>query len=152
MSRKTILNLGYPKQKKMNITTGCQAFDRQTSQIHWGNANEQTQYSRYIDAWIQRDKYGTFHEPGYLLNEDLDTFTDLPPQIREEVTQLLKDRDGILYKFFHRSGHKIIVDGWILTDGMFRPIKTWVTGPTAKSRGIIETVQKYIMPNNKNES
>lgn len=130
---------------KMKIETEHKTFNQQTRVIGAGNIIATTQVSLFIRAWNNTYRWdGDTVEPGYLQNFDLTAFR-LPKHIEKAVRDTAVDESVILYEFRHFNGDKKIVHGYVITDGEYRLLRTFVTGPTWKSNSVIKECLKYIV-------
>jgi len=128
---------------KMTIDTGHKTFDKQTNLLSDGNLIANTQIGHGIRAYNDTLSH-VERPPGFLQAWDLDAFPDLPKVIRGEIRAFLHKRRGRLYQFHHTTRGRRHVHGYVLADYEHRHIKTWITGPTYKSRQVVETAREYV--------
>ena len=146
---------------KQLMESGHKTFDRQTNCIGTGNVIANTQYSGYIRAYYDlTNPVGQAREPGYLQDYDLEKFDRLPGHIRQAVKQAAIHDSVILYEWHTwgpqyndstwrgrvRTGKQTrTIHGYTLTSPGHHFIKTWTTGPTEKSYGIVAEATKYVV-------
>lgn len=139
------------------IESGHKTFDRQTTLVSTGNQIGNTVLGWFIRSFAETECNGQTFKPGHLQNSDLARWP-VPFGIREIVQQLTDEHNGsILYQFFHygytvRPGYTYhemikIEDGWVLTTTRHDFLKQWVTGPTYKSRWVVEEARLYVIKN-----
>lgn len=138
------------------IESGHKMFDRQTTLITTGNAIGNTVLSWFIRPSNEVECNHQTFEPGHLQNWDLSRWP-LPHAIRTVVKQLTDLNEGsILYQFFHYGYRRSvgdyweavkIEDGWVLTTTRYDFLRQWVTGPTHKSRWVVEEAKLYVITN-----
>jgi len=129
---------------KMLIDTGHKTFDRQTNYIDTGNVIANTQHSGYIRAFQQTGHAGLTYGPGELQAFDLDGFRDIPAHVKKYVREQAHARSVILYRFFHHNSKRTITHGWVVTTDNYTLLRSVITGPTDKSRYVIQEVTQYI--------
>lgn len=128
--------------------TGHKSFDRETSSIGTGNVLGDTQYGRFVRGRGETRCNDTDFAPGALQESDLKGFRDvlgLPFNVERKVRETLAERSGILYCFF--SGKPRTVHGWLLSatgKDHYETLGKWVTGPTARSAGIIDAMEGWL--------
>lgn len=134
----------------MTFQSGHRAFDAAVNHpdhgyIGRGNVSTPTQHSSFIRALCRTDCDGSTFTPGQLRDADLRKFkAQIPYPVRKVVLRETLTRDVILYRFFHRRGRARIDHGWIVTTTDHAEIFRSVTGPTFKSRRVIEAAAQYI--------
>lgn len=136
------------------IQTGHATFDRQADLLSTGNVVGDVQLSFFVRPKHETECNGFTNPEGHLRDWDLNQFKDLPrfPRIRRRVIEITDKQYCILYEIRTwgkrnpdtRRRQKTI-HGYILTAAKdYKFIEKWVTGPTWKSRAIIEAVIPYI--------
>lgn len=139
-----------PQNPGHKPTTGHATFDREMEAVYDGNATTDTQHSAYIRAHGNTTRpLGDSCEPGVLQDFDLKPFRQalgLPRHIDAAVVRELRDRQGILYAFFHHRGGERVVHGFLLAsgDGLNERLGVWATGPTGKSRDIMNAMADWL--------
>ncbi|MFG5382878.1 hypothetical protein [Yoonia sp. R2-816] len=113
--------------------------------IGQGNVMTPTQFSSYIRP-VTRTEYSDMHfPPGQLNAFDLNPFRDHMPKMFASIVETeTAERKAILYWFFHRVGRQRVEHGWILASNAHREIASIVTGPTHKSRLVIDTAASWV--------
>lgn len=132
----------------MSIQTGHKTFDCQTTLITTGNIVADTQFGHYIRGELELTCWGDkVYKPGYLRNYDLGNFPGMPWRVRACVLEHTKGTEESVWvsKFFHYSGHRQIVHGYIVTTTDHKLLGKFVTGPTHKSGLVIDGVLPYIV-------
>jgi len=128
---------------KMEISTGHKTFDRQTNILSPGNIIANTLTGLHIRAY--NDDGGRNLRPGELQDYDLRLFYALPYRAREIIREHLRNRSGWLYELYsYCNERRRIIHGYILTDYVHNLIRTFITGPTSKSRLVIEGTLPYL--------
>ena len=145
----------YRTPNRVLIDTGHRTFDQKCEIVTTGNVCGDAQFSSYIRPYCETECNGHSSPVGHLRDFDLKHFT-LPSHVRETVMKETMKQQGVLYEFRHfvrdwkrgnSNGYRKVVHGYILTRGHnenYRFVKSWVTGPTNKSYGVIETVKEYV--------
>jgi hypothetical protein len=131
---------------KMHFESPHKTFNRQTVCITVGNCVAPTQYSSFIRPSTEIvNPVGQTVAEGYLQAFDLNQFSNIIPYaIRQEVKQLTRNEDGILYAFFHWLPDQRVLDGVELTTGVYIHVKTWFTNPTWKAHEAVCEARRYI--------
>ena len=129
---------------KMLIDTGHKTFDRQTNVIMTGNVIANTQHSGFIRAWQQTEVNGLTRDPGHLQNWNLGGFQNIPAHVKKYIREQAHARSVILYRFFYHNGRRAITHGWVVTTDNHTLLRSFITGPTDKSRYVIQEVTQYI--------
>lgn len=134
---------------KQRIRTGHTTFDRQTTAISAGQVIGGTQTAFVIRAATElwNGTYGPKPE-GHFQTWDLDNFTPfIPRNIRADLVELTKTRKVLLHAFFTYNGERRTIHGWVavqFVDKRRVVAALWVTGPTHRSRNVIDAVIPYI--------
>jgi hypothetical protein len=133
---------------KARIETGHGEFDRQCTAVMTGNVIGGGQYSNHVRPRLETECNGRENQPGHLRDFDLQHF-ELPAHVRKAVVDATESECAILYRFSHYSykKHEHVNHGYVLTRGHDRDhalIATFVTGPSAKSRAVIEWVKDFV--------
>jgi len=115
-------------------------FDAQTSCIRFGEATEATQLSRRISATWEVKRDGKSYPVGFLRDNDLNDFWEMAPHVRSFVDGITIIQPVILYEFWHNEKGRGITDGYVITSENGRLLQYFVTGPTFKSRSVIDSV------------
>ena len=86
--------------------------------------------------------------PGEMQQFDLKQFKNLPNEVRLFIQENGKDEDLMLFSFYHFHHGVETVHGWIITANRDNTenklLKMWVTGPTFKSRQVMNYVKDYV--------
>lgn len=134
-----------------DISTGLAAFDRQTTALGTGNIIGGTQLGGFVrSAFLVVDPVGRPCPVGAIQDYDLRGFSrHLSPRILADIRRHTPNPDDqvCLHMFFHGSGAGKTVHGFVLTrdhEHMYELLETYVTGPTNRSRGVIETAAEYV--------
>lgn len=136
--------------KDAPLTTGHKGFDSQSDYIGTGNISSNTQFSNYIRAYdTATTPVGQACKLGAMRAFDLKSFREmgLPRQVEHAVLDATQDSPAILYQFMHRDQGRRVVHGYVLTRTdaeQHELLAAWATGPTAKSRDIIDTITAYV--------
>ena len=138
----------------MEIDTGHKTFDHQCEALGTGNFYGTCQSSSYIRPFIETKCNDHTWDVGELQDSDLKNFVlgGIPEFILKEVKEAAKEKQCILYEIHHwtprrgsfQSGNKNIIHGYILTDGTYKFLKSWVTNNSWKSIQIIGRVTQYV--------
>lgn len=128
----------------MIFESGHKTFDQQVDCISTGNVIGNVQYSNHIRPYIETECNGFTNSPGHLRDYDLKYFDNLPRRIRKEIEGFTQEKSGWLYEFHHWDGHHKIIHGYVFTDYEHNLVKQWVTGPTYRSREVIDEAVKYV--------
>lgn len=136
------------------IATEHKTFNRQCDYIGTGNVYSNTQTSSYIRSVDTVECNGRISQPGHLRNFDLKQFERLlRPSDRSRVDKY-KNRQIILYVFFHYRKHHLPlfqskpakhIHGIVITGDSHELLDRWIVGPTWKSNDIIEAVLPFIV-------
>lgn len=131
------------------IDTGHKTFDRQIGGIGTGNVIDNVQFSSYVRPAREVTCNGQHFEPGHLQNFDLRPFHEkgMPSYVDERVRKLANAHGGvILYAFRSWANGREVIHGYVVTKRheSYEFLKSWVTGPTHKSWGVIETCKDYV--------
>jgi hypothetical protein len=129
---------------KMKIDTGHKSFDRQTNVLMAGNIIANTQFGWHIRPYSETECNGYTFEPGHLRRVDLGYFTHLPHHVRQAVIELTATEAVWLYQFYHYSGKRRIVHGYLITAKDHTLLKTIVTGDRYRSAKILAAVTPYV--------
>jgi len=141
---------------RMVMETGHKTFDRQTNIVGTGNMIANTQHSSYIRPYTETKCWGPDEFPkGHLRNYDLAAFRSMPRNVRKKVESLTETNKVILYEFYHYNAggwrgmnyqrvDRRITHGYVVTDSNGRLLFKVVTGPTSKSRKVVDEVAKYV--------
>lgn len=134
---------------RMLMESGHKTFDKQTDIISTGNIIAKTQLGFYVRAYTETECNGFTQELGKLQEADLDRWrrATTPSIVMETVRRLAKERDIILYRFFHYGKYgTMIVHGYIITTATrpYERLWRWCCGPTYKSKWVLSEVLKYI--------
>ena len=106
-----------------------------------------TQFSSYIRPVTRTECAGMTFARGRLNTFDLKPFRmHLPRLFASIVDEMTAENDAILYRFFHRVGRQRVEHGWILATIEHREIGSIVTGPTQKSRLVIDAAAAWVCP------
>lgn len=110
-----------------------------------GNVYSDVQTSTYIRPLSQTECSGMSFIPGRLRDFDLATFQKrIPTPVLDEVRIYTRTKQAILYQFFHFRGRAKIVHGWLLTSNEHELIMQHVTGPTWRSRDVMDACRIYL--------
>lgn len=133
------------------LRTGHRSFDAKIDYVGTGNVISNVQHSAFIRAASNTWCNGFSWSPGVLRDADLKSFRQLPHHIRRRILEATQDEQAILYMFRHRQvdrqADREVVHGYVLTrdqEGQYERLGHWVTGPTAKSHDIIETMMQAV--------
>lgn len=130
---------------KMKFDSSFKVFNKQTDLITTGNVYSNTQTSAYIRPYNEViNPVGEKREKGFLQDWDLNNFTNLPYNVREDIKNKAKEKSVILYEFKHYNKDRKVVDGYVLTDNHYKHLKTYYTNPNFKSQDAVNEASKYI--------
>lgn len=132
---------------RMLIETDHRTFDRQTNVISTGNVIANTQLSLYVRGELRVKCWGPeTRKPGHLRDYDLRSWPEMPRLVRELVLRETKGREDSVWvsSFFHHNGSRKVVHGYIIARGN-KLLHQVCTGPTYKSRLVIEGVLPYVV-------
>ena len=137
----------------MKIDTPIKTFNDQVGGISTGNIIDSVEYGSYIRCWNDKGRDLIDNQdgkkdrvPSELTKFDLQGFDPLPNSVWHWVIQYAKETDKsfILYQFHHWTGKGKIVHGYVVTTRDHIHVKTFITGPTYKSAGVIDECRRYI--------
>lgn len=94
-------------------------------------------------------------KPGQMRAFDLEHLgVRVPQEVRSFVETVTETEYAILYCFFHHDGSRLIEHGWLVTRGAgsgdrddpanYRRLRVFYTGPTSKSRDVVDTATDYL--------
>ena len=128
--------------KPVGVNTGCKSFDKQTNFLSCGNVIAPTMIGWNIRAYTQTECNRFTFEPGHLQNYDLRNFVrnNIPASILKFVREITADSDAWLYMFFHYSGDKKIVHGYVVADKNNNHIKTFVL----RDEKVVHFAREYV--------
>lgn len=123
-----------------------QAANHPTSgYIGRGNVYSDVQTSSYIRPHCDTDCNGMTFIPGRLQAHDLGTFSArIPAHVLGDVERYTQEHNAILYQFFHYAAGRKTEHGWILTDTDHALVCAYVTGPSWRSRSVIDACRAYL--------
>lgn len=131
---------------KMEIGTGHAAFDRQTNIISTGNIIANTMIGWHIRPHSETECNGLTRPPGHLRDFDLQLFRsrNMRRHVLSYILSVTQDSPIWLYEFFHYNGRCRIMHGYIVTAKDHTHMRSFITGPTQKSAGVIYECEKYV--------
>jgi len=121
---------------RMKFESLHKTYNRQMSMITTGNQMGNTVFSLYIRPYT-KTKLKWFPASAFTWKID---------KVKNFIKQIGKEKQLILYVFFHWQKGKRITHGAILTEGYpeYKHIRTFYFKNTAKSISILEEAKKYI--------
>lgn len=131
----------------MVFESGHKTFDRQVDLITPGNVIGAVQFSGYIRPYTETSCGPNDRVPGYFRDYDLEWWidvADIPPKILNFVVGVTESSPVILYEFHHYLHDRRVTHGYVITTTGHQLLKSFVTGPTYKSRWVIKEAIKYI--------
>lgn len=129
---------------KMKVESGNKTFDRKCVCISTGNVIGPTQTSYYIRSC--NDTINSVKQEcpvGHLRNYDINQFRNLPNRIHSWFEEH-KEKEVILYNFFHYNKDLKINHGYIITDENNHFLYAYRVGTTYKSLLVLYECVKYI--------
>jgi hypothetical protein len=138
---------------KQDVRSGHAAWDAAVQSLMPGNTIDDGYVGNYI-----RPRQTPFYPdgrtaaaPGAMRNFDLGIFRGMPAEVRSFTESVTETEYAILYCLFHYDGERRIVHGWLVTRGAgddeatgYRLLRKFYTGPTAKSRLVVDTAAEYL--------
>ena len=132
---------------RMLFESDHKEFNRQVDCISTGNVIGSVQTSFYVRSKMDTECNEQQFPVGHLRQVDLSLWRrlgGLPPDVLQYVREVTEEDEIIVYRFFHYSGAKRIVHGYIVTTPSDAPLRFFVTGPTVKSESVIYEAAKYV--------
>jgi len=132
---------------KMKIDSGHKGWDNAVQALTTGNVIDDGYHSSYIRPYnLTIMPAGDPCAPGRLRSFDLQAFPDMPAHVRKFVESQTIDNLVIVYEFRHFDSGRKIVHGYLITGPHpdYREIERFYTGPTWKSRGVVDTATEYL--------
>ena len=139
----------YRTPNRLDFPTEHLTFSKSADLITTGNVISNVQHSGYIRAVTDTECNGFQFPVGQLRDFDLQAFKGkMPAHVYRRVMELTQSRTVILYEFrTPYRGRQSTVHGYIVT-GTDREhhelIETFVTGPTYKSRDVIDRASRMV--------
>jgi hypothetical protein len=133
---------------RMLIETGHKTFDRQCRAILTGQQIGDCVTSAYVRPRSEVKCNGFTFEVGHLQDRDLEFVGTeaCSPALREHIVALTANDSILLYKFFHHSPRRAIVDGYVATRSDHCLLKV-VTGPNYLSSLVITEAARHVSDN-----
>ena len=132
---------------RMLFESDHKEFNRQVDSISTGNVIGSVQTSLYVRSATDTECNEQQFPTGQLRQVDVSLWMrigGLPPDVLQYVMEVTETEEIILYRFFHHTGNKRIVHGYIITTASYLPLRFFVTGPTHKSESVIQEAAKYV--------
>ena len=137
---------------RMLFESDHKTFNRQTNIISTGNIIANTVIGQHIRAYTETECNGLTRSEGHLRNFDLQGFMrrHIPRRVLQAVKDSTANRSAWLYELLHYNNMGLwkddqrIVHGYVLTSGDHFLIRSFVTGPTWKSRSVVNEATKYL--------
>ena len=126
----------YRTPDRMKADTLHKGFNRICDYVGTGNVISNVQRSGFIRAHTDTECNGHTFKPGELQAFDLKPFAPVAWWVRKHAAE----KSVILYKFVTGK----TVHGYIMTDCEHRMIGRYETGPTRKSRSVLDFVSEFI--------
>lgn len=105
-----------------------------------------TQSSKFVRPFAETHCNGFEFAPGRLRDFDLGFFNGaMPPHVAREVRARSETSGLIVYRFFHWHRRTRIEHGWLVTTRDHRFLRSFVTGPTAKSTDVVARTTDAIL-------
>lgn len=135
---------------KQAVSTGHKTFDSQFTAFSLGNRIGGGQSSSVIRPFNRTECNGKTFPLGHLQQYDIESVSrrGVPDQVRQAIQIHGLDDSLYLYRFYHADNRgDSVTHGYVLTrdgDHFHELIDSWVTGPTAKSAGVIKAAMDYV--------
>jgi hypothetical protein len=130
---------------RMLMQSGHKTFDRQCRAILTGQQVGDCVTSFYIRPYKEVECNSMTFPLGHLRECDFNFIgtEEMPASLRSLLEFITTNESVLLYKFFHHTSNRTIVDGFVATRNGHCVLKS-VTGPRASSQLIVAEAARYV--------